>query len=378
MATTPWTCGIDFGTCFTTVACRPDDGAPRLVPLDFGARGDARFLFPSVAYVDDGGYLTGGLAEQRGRERPSRLARSPKLALGTGFDDDQNGLWDVVDEDDDLVVPVPELCGAIIAAAYRQACAHEGGPPRRVRVGWPAAWRSATERERAMLRALAWAGLPHAELVSEVDAAARALFLLADRVVLSDGAPVVVYDLGGGTCDVAVFPAGRGGPEVLWAQGRDDVGGEEFDSRLAAYLAPAGAAPHRLMEEVVAAKHRLSTEAVVPVRGPDVVLARHTLESCIAEPLALTVQLLLEVLDTAGVAPSEVNTTYVTGGSSRIPRVAATLRAVLGGEVVPVDRPKAVVALGATVDWPRRHPYVGVAFRPNESPFAFQHVGKEP
>jgi molecular chaperone DnaK len=410
-----WTCGIDFGTCFTTVACRPDDGAPRLVELEREGRVDERFQLPSVVFVDGTRALVGRLAEQRGRERPGRLVRSPKLRLGTGYDEDQDGLWDVVDEEVDLVVPVPELCGAIIAEAYRRACECEGSEPRRVRLTYPAGWSSAAQRERAVRRALECAGLADAELVTEPDAAARALLLLEDSEPPPEGATAVVYDLGGGSCDIAVLRAGASGPVELRARGTDEVGGAEFDRRLMAHVVAAVAAEHpgahgltpepgrlqepawrvaahKLLEDVVLAKHLLSSgeEAFVLVSWPDgdeggrgeVALTRGTLDGHVSEPLAKTVQLLLEGLSTAGVEPRDVHTTYLTGGSSRIPRVASMLREVVGGRVQPAERPKDVVAVGATLDWPRNEKGLdcGVSYQPNESPFALREgpaPGKE-
>jgi molecular chaperone DnaK (HSP70) len=63
--------------------------------------------------------------------------------------------------------------------------------------------------------------------------------------------------------------------------------------------------------------------------------------------------MLFDGLRASAVEPEDVHTTYLTGGSSRIPRVASILRSVLGGAVVPAPRPKDVVAIGATLDWPR-------------------------
>jgi molecular chaperone DnaK (HSP70) len=367
-------------------------------------------------FVDDACHLVGRIAQERGRERPGRLVRSPKLALGTGFDDDQDGVWDVVDDDVDLVVSVPELCGAIIADAYWRACDREGSKPRRVRVAYPAGWTSGTQRERAMRRALERAGLGDAELVTEPEAAARALFLAEGAEPPPVGETAVIYDLGGGTCDIAVLRAGSHGPVALRSHGCDDVGGEEFDRRLAAHviaavarehpaaqnLAPGSAAlrdpawrvaAHKLIEDVVVAKHQLSSdeETFVLVRWPDddeeggwgeVALDRRTLDGHLSEPLGKTVQSLLDGLRTSGVKPEDVHTTYLTGGSSRIPRVAAALREVLGGTVVAALRPKDVVAVGATLDWPlpQREGARAVFFDPNDSPFALRispGTGKE-
>jgi molecular chaperone DnaK (HSP70) len=403
----PWTCGIDFGTSFTTVACHPDDDGPRLVELDPNAREDARFQLPSIVYVDDDRFVVGRAAERRGRERPGRLVRSPKLALGTGYDRDQDGVWDVVDGDDDIVVPVPELCGAIVAEAYRRACEREGSRPRHVRVTYPAAWTAAAQRVRAMRRVLAHADLAHADLVTEPDAAARALFLDDSLEPLRDGAAAVVYDLGGGTCDVAVMRASAAGPVDLCARGCDDVGGEEFDRRLAGHviaevaatrpeawgLAPDSdrmddpvwrVAAAKLLEDIVVAKHELSSEDETDVLvrwpgdrdGAEVPLTRDTLDRVVDEPLDRTVQTLLDGLRASAVEPGDVDTTYLTGGSSRIPRVASVLRGVLGGEVVPAPRPKDVVAIGATLDWPGPgNVRPRIIYDPDRSPFDLHESG---
>jgi molecular chaperone DnaK (HSP70) len=115
----------------------------------------------------------------------------------------------------------------------------------------------------------------------------------------------------------------------------------------------------------------------VPVRRSDgsrasVTVTRTAFETDIAQPLDRTLPMLRQALDAAGVSPAAVRTTHVVGGSSRIPRVAAMLRAVLGGDVVRAEAPKAVVALGATLDWPRAQPAPEDPFRPNDSPFTLR------
>lgn len=48
---------------------------------------------------------------------------------------------------------------------------------------------------------------------------------------------ILVYDLGGGTFDVSLIEIGDGVIEVLATSGDNHLGGDDFDERLADYLA---------------------------------------------------------------------------------------------------------------------------------------------
>jgi len=47
---------------------------------------------------------------------------------------------------------------------------------------------------------------------------------------------VLIFDLGGGTCDVTVLTIGRGKFQVKSTAGNAHLGGEDFDDRLVTYF----------------------------------------------------------------------------------------------------------------------------------------------
>src|SRR5437899_2196103 len=76
------------------------------------------------------------------------------------------------------------------------------------------------------------AGLEVLRIINEPTAAA-----LAYGLEKKEGKTIAVYDLGGGTFDIAVLEIGDGVFEVKSTNGDTFLGGEDFDMRLVEYLA---------------------------------------------------------------------------------------------------------------------------------------------
>jgi molecular chaperone DnaK len=223
-------------------------------------------------------------------------------------------------------------------------------------------------RTAALRQALADAGLGHAALLSEPEAAA---LHYAAQERLEPGSTVAVYDLGG-TFDAAILR--KSGAACFEMLGRPEsigrLGGAEVDDAVFAHVrdglgealagldtadAPVLLALSKLRRECTEAKEALAydTEVSIPVLLPGVQahvrLKRPELEGMIGGLLRETIEALRRALQSAGVAPDDLAAIVLAGGSSRTPLAARLLSEEFGRPVAVGADPKAATALGAAL-----------------------------
>jgi molecular chaperone DnaK (HSP70) len=211
--------GVDFGTSTSLVAEREGAARAEVLPLGFQLR--TRFL-PSVAALRGGRILLGEDAESR---RSDGVIRSIKRAITENRES-----VPVATADGFLDVPVDEvvqgLLNEISSRTRSQGLPLDEEPV--VRLGCPAMWTG--PQRRRLLDLARGAGIPvgHATLVDEPVAAGVAWLtyrFLAHRE--SPEGRVLVFDMGGGTLDLAVLKV-KGGPKpdvsVLAAIGLAEAG----------------------------------------------------------------------------------------------------------------------------------------------------------
>ena len=263
-------------------------------------------------------------------------------------------------------VEVVECVAAVLRPVVKEALRQAGQEaPDRVVLTHPAAWTAA--RTDPLRAAAARAGLQDVELLEEPVAAAR--HYAAARVAA--GGYVAVYDLGGGTFDTAVLQRTPDGFVLAGKGGDQELGGEDFDERLAAHVADlieeidaelwartlAGAEiedRRRLAafrQEVRTAKEVLSDSTVysvvIPNLAHDVRVTRAELDDLVRDALQSTVSMLQETIRDAGVAPDALAAVYMTGGASRMPLAETLVFEAFGRRPTTYGDPKGVVALGA-------------------------------
>lgn len=347
--------GIDIGTSYTAAAIgrRALDGSMAYEALELGTRKSA---VPTVVFLaDDGGVIVGEPAERRAIEHPDRVVREFKRRIG-----DETPI--IVG---DLSVAPEDIFAVLAQWVVERAEAHEGMAPEVIAVSHPATW---GEHRLGLIRdALAGVGLGGVLLVSEPEAAG--LHYLEHEKVAA-GAALAVYDLGGGTFDVALLRKrdDDGFALVGTPTGIERLGGADFDQRILEHVmaratdafasvdesVPDGAlALARVRRECTDAKEALSfdAETVVPVLLPSgqarVRLVRSEFEQMIDGSLRSTVDTLRSAIDDAGLEPEEIGTVLLIGGSSRIPAVAQLISAELELPVAVDADPKASISLGA-------------------------------
>jgi molecular chaperone DnaK len=212
------------------------------------------------------------------------------------------------------------------------------------------------------------AGLEVQRIINEPTAAALAygLNLEQDKLVL-------VYDLGGGTFDVSLVELMGGIVEVRASHGDTQLGGDDFDRRLAELVADEfeeehgvdlrqdGRAWARLLRAAEQAKIELSDhpyawlkeEYLAEKHGVplhlEMEVSREEFQTAVEDLLAQTVTSIERVVADAGVNYSDIDQVLLVGGSTYMPAVWEVITNTVGIEPRMGIHPEEAVALGAAV-----------------------------
>jgi actin-like ATPase involved in cell morphogenesis len=340
--------GVDVGTTFTAAALNRD-GIIEMVPLATYA-----VAVPSVIFAEGAVMLFGGPADRRGAAQPMGLAREFKRRLGDPVPLMLSGSPYHADR----------LTALMVQWVVETVSTQIGSSPTQVVLTHPANW---TEYQLGTLRnALADVKLEHTVLISEPASAALDFGAVA---TVAEGSTILVYDLGGGTFDVALLRRqGDTFEHQVEPAGIERLGGIDFDEsvfqHVLATVPPSvreasrqnvegAAAIGQLRRRCVDAKEALSSDVAtdIPVLLPgytaSVRLTRSEFEAMIRPMVRQTIDVVENTLDRANLAPSELGAVLLVGGSSRIPLVPETVTRQLGVPVRVDAHPKLVVAKGA-------------------------------
>jgi molecular chaperone HscA len=333
--------GIDLGTTHSLVAAMRH-GAPECLPDEQGA-----LLLPSaVHYPESGGHRIGAEALAAQAHDAAHAVASFKRLMG-------RRLADVAGRD--------KLPYELVDQPGMVAVATRAGLKSPVELS---AEILATLRQRAE-------DSFDSDLYGAV-ITVPAYFDDAQRQATKDAAELAglnaVYDLGGGTFDISLLRMTRGVFEVVATGGDAALGGDDIDHALADWALQQAdvdsstlAVQDRRSALVAAraAKEALSSTGQVEWRarvcGRDlvVVVSRDQLDR-VARPLVeRTLQAVRKVLRDARVGPEEVQGVVMVGGSTRMPLVRDSVRALFGpgwaGQLLTDVNPDEVVALGAAI-----------------------------
>jgi molecular chaperone DnaK len=364
--------GIDLGTSNSAIVGN-EDGLLRVFKDSDGAD-----VLPSAIFYDKRGHkFIGKRAYDNLATSPENVAREFKRLMGTSSPISLPGA---------AIELTPEDCSAeIIETLLRQAKTERGDfAIDGAVVTIPAAFNQL--QSEATIRAAHEAGLERVALLQEPIAAAMASLAAASN----KNALFLVYDIGGGTFDVALVQSIGGAVHVLAHEGINMLGGTDFDRMLVnAFVRPWLATefslpadyqknPHyrRLIglgrHAAEKAKIELSSndhavifagEDEVRVKdenGNDIYLsidiARSDIEGLIAERVGETVGLCRQVLKDSGYSHGDIDRVVLIGGPSKMPYIRNTVPHELG---IPIDTqidPMTAVATGAAIfaesrDW---------------------------
>ena len=225
------TVGIDLGTTNSNLAFH-DGQKVNVIEMQSGLR-----TLPSVVSIDGNSVLVGFPALQNADNEPDYTYASFKRLMGKPYSKMEDQGYQVVahPETGDLVYKGPDdtfyrpedLSAFILQTLVGMAEERLGFPIDQAVITVPAGF-TGPERD-ATIRAGKEIGLT-VNILNEPTAAA-----LAYGVEQHKYANVAIYDLGGGTFDVAIMEMSRGNSKTLSTNGRANLGGKDFDKLLAQY-----------------------------------------------------------------------------------------------------------------------------------------------
>ena len=353
--------GIDLGTTYSSLAVLGRSGSPVSVP---NAAGD--LATPSAALFEPGGgVVVGNEAARTAVAHPDRVVTHAKRFL-----DDAGKKWFVGGR---AVTPVD--VSALILKDLLGAAETRYGAIREAVVTVPVQF-GAAERARTV-EAARQAGLEDVTLIDEPVAAALCHILAGPDAdegglwfsELADATTVLVFDLGGGTLDLALVSYGPDGVVVRAAGGDPRLGGADFTTALADALAGQFARTHpklrtpdprddpeanqALQNEVEAAKRALSVRQFTPVTLHHVgakktyKVDRDQFDRLTSDLVGRAKEEVTRLIRGHSRGWGEVDAVLLTGGSTRIPAVRAMLKDLAGTTPSTELSPDQSVAHGA-------------------------------
>jgi len=337
--------GMDLGTTYSAVAWINADGEPEVIPDDEG-----NTLTPSVISFASGRPVVGGEAKVDQATGVSDVMAFFKSSMGDpAFSCHIAGRdWTATD-----------LSALVLEHLKAQAERALSRPVTQAVVTVPEYF---THPQRAAtIEAGRLAGLEVRRIISEPTAAALAYGLRPGAGV----SQFVVYDLGGGTFDVSVVRISAEGVEVIAAAGDHELGGRDWDDRLAGSLQQRfsrdvgrdlfAGNPGELLVEVERLKRALSARKSVETqfgsagKTMNVVVTRAEFEEMTSDLLERTVQLTEQARTDAGLTWSDIDGVLPVGGSTRMPMVRARIEQMSGRPPVSGIHADQAVVVGAAV-----------------------------
>lgn len=193
------------------------------------------------------------------------------------------------------------------------------------------------------------AGLKVERLINEPSAAALYYMFhkYGEHIDQMEELNLLVFDFGGGTLDLSYVECFENIVEIVAVAGNNHLGGDDIDQCIMDYLCqekgmtPSGS----LLKEIRAAKETLSTASVMEIRGITIT-EDQLFDICL--PLFQKIkEVVIRVLEDAGIPISEVDDFILVGGSSNLSVVQRFLKELTGKTPFKLDDCDEVVALGA-------------------------------
>ncbi|MBO0437314.1 molecular chaperone DnaK [Vagococcus fluvialis] len=343
--------GIDLGTTNSAVSVL-EGGEAKIITNPEGNR-----TTPSVVSFKNGEIQVGEVAKRQAVTNPNTIASIKRHVGEVGYKEEIEGK-----------TYTPQEISAMILQ-YLKGFAEDylGEKVEKAVITVPAYFNDA--QRQATKDAGKIAGLEVERIVNEPTAAALAYGL--DKTDKEE--KVLVFDLGGGTFDVSILELGDGVFDVLSTAGDNNLGGDDFDEKIIAYLVEEfkkengidlsqdKMAVQRLKDAAEKAKKDLSgvtsTQISLPFitageAGPlhlEMNLSRAKFDELTSELVERTKIPVRQAIKDAGISVSEIDEVILVGGSTRIPAVVEAVRKETNKEPNKSVNPDEVVAMGAAI-----------------------------
>jgi molecular chaperone DnaK len=354
--------GIDLGTSNSAVVGNINS------QLRVFKTSDGSDVLPSVIYIDQRGHrLYGRRAYEQTRLSPDNVAKGFKRLMGTSTPVKFRGSGQVM---------TPEECSAEILRQLVSQALLETSEAEIVgaAITIPAAFNQM--QSEATLRAAAAAGLERVVLLQEPIAAAMAQ-------VNNNSGQFLVYDLGGGTFDLALVQNLSGSINIIGHEGINMLGGQDFDRILITevikpWLMQTFSLPEDFLKQdkyvrlvgkslmaAEAAKIDLSIANTSTIfisdedtraqdeMGTDIYLditvTRQQLESLVEPLLSQTLEMSSSIVKTNGYTTQDIDRIVFVGGPSKMPWIRERVPRELGITADLSIDPMTAVAMGAAI-----------------------------
>jgi len=375
--------GIDLGTTYSCVGIwRGDHDRVDIIANDQGNR-----TTPSMVAFTDNERLIGQPAKNQVASNPANTVFDAKRLIGRRFSDESvrkdKCLWPfsiVCGPNDKPLIQVTfkgenktfmaeEISSMVLLKMKEIAETYLGCQVNKAVITVPAYY---TNSQRQTTKdAGKIAGFDVLQILNEPTAAAIAYGFDRKAYSSDDGENILIFDLGGGTFDVAVLNIKKHKIEVKAVGGDTHLGGEDFDNRMVSHfvqefqkkykidISSNAKALRRLRSECERAKRELSSsvEAIVEVpclHGTQDLhskIRRAKFEQMNMDLFEKCIEIVGKCLEDSRMSKTQIDNIVLVGGSTRIPKVQELLKDFFDGrkELSKSIHPDEAVAYGASV-----------------------------
>ncbi len=335
--------GIDLGTTNSVATVYTKDG---LKHISF----DNDFLLPSVVNISDNGVIVGVKAKNMAMIASENTAISIKRKMGSE---------DKLTLNNKTFTP-QEISSFIIKKIVQTANEEMKKVYKRCVVTVPAYF---NEKQReATAQAVELAGIELLRIINEPTAAAISYGVSKDEDMV-----YAIYDLGGGTFDISIIENSQGLIEVISTTGDNNLGGDDFDNKLANLILDKSKLELKLTKSLEIKLNQIAQETKIQLSSKDkviidekffakvdgkalhleVTITKEEFEDLIKDDIEKTIVLLKNAIEDSEYEMEDLNSIVLTGGSSRIPLINSLILEQTGKLPILIEDPDKSVSIGA-------------------------------